>query len=113
MLYALLFANDDAAPKEGLGFLSSLGPLGPLLLLLPVFYFLIIRPAQVQNRKMKESLATLKKNDEVVTSGGIIGIVQSIKDGADEVTLKVDDNARIRVLKSSIVRIVPKEAPKV
>jgi preprotein translocase subunit YajC len=51
----------------------------------------------------------LKKNDEVVTAGGIIGVVQNIKD--DEVLLKIDDNAKMRVLKSSITRIIPKDSP--
>ena len=56
-------------------------------------------------------MAGMKKNDEVVTASGIIGIVAIIKENEDEVTLKIDDNARIRVLKSSIVRIKKKEEP--
>ena len=51
----------------------------------------------------------MKKNDEVVTHSGIIGIVANIKEGGDEVTLKIDDNARIRVLKSSIAKIINKK----
>jgi preprotein translocase subunit YajC len=60
-------------------------------------------------------LDALKKNDKVITSGGIIGIVAAIKDKEDEVTLKVDEssNVRLRVLKSSIIRIVgPEETAK-
>ena len=57
----------------------------------------------------------MKKNDKVITSGGLIGIVAAIKDKEDEVTLKVDEssNVRLRVTKSSIVRIIqPEEAGK-
>jgi preprotein translocase subunit YajC len=91
------------------------GPLGmmPLLIIMVLFFFFIILPAQRRQKKEQESvLANLKKNDEVVTSGGIIGIVWLIKETEDEVTLKIDENARIKVLKSSIVRIRNKEEPK-
>lgn len=81
----------------------------PLILIFVVFYFLIIMPARRKERLQREELFTkLKKNDEVLTSSGIIGIVANIKDTGDEVTLKVDEssNVRIRVLRSSIVRIL-------
>jgi preprotein translocase subunit YajC len=57
-----------------------------------------------QKREMQKALSALKKNDKVVTRGGIIGVVVAIKENEDEVTLKTDDasNTRIRVQKSSI-----------
>jgi preprotein translocase subunit YajC len=54
----------------------------------------------------------LKKNDEVLTASGIIGVIATIQADNDQVTLKIDDNARIRILKSSIVRILKKEETK-
>jgi preprotein translocase subunit YajC len=73
--------------------------------------FLIVLPARRKERQQRELLFnTLKKNDEVLTSGGIIGTVANIKD--DEVTLKVDEssNVRIRILRNSIIRILtPKD----
>lgn len=84
-----------------------------LLGLMALFFFIVILPAQRKQRRETESiLGSLKKNDEVVTASGIIGIVAHIKENGDEVTLKIDDNARIRVLKSSIVRINKKEEAK-
>jgi preprotein translocase subunit YajC len=61
-----------------------------------------------QEQERKTLLSALKKNDKVVTSGGIIGIVASVKEKEDEVMLKVDEssNVRLRVTRSSIVRIV-------
>jgi preprotein translocase subunit YajC len=111
MLHALiLFAQE---PNEGPGGLLGGSPIILMMILMAIFYFTIILPGTRKQRKEQESLLTgLKKNDEVVTSSGIIGIVAHIKENGDEVTLKIDDNARIRVLKSSIVRIVNKEAPK-
>lgn len=109
----ILFAQEKA--KEGgaePGGLFS-NPIILLPILFMLFYFVVILPQQRKQRKEQDSLMSgLKKNDEVVTAAGIIGIVSFIKEGGDEVTLKIDDNARIRVLKSSIVRIVKKEEPK-
>jgi preprotein translocase subunit YajC len=80
----------------------------PLLIIGILFWFLMIRPMKRQEQERQSLLATLKKNDKVVTSGGIIGIVAAIKDKDDEVTLKVDEssNVRLRVTKSSIVRVL-------
>lgn len=110
----ILFAQ--AAEEEGKK--GPSGPLGglfdnpivPVLGIMVLFFFLIILPAQRRQRREQEAvMSTLKKNDEVVTAAGIIGIVSNIKEGEDEVTLKIDDNARIRVLKSTIVRIKKKD----
>jgi preprotein translocase subunit YajC len=78
------------------------------------FYIIVIMPMKRREKKEREDLFTkLKKNDEVVTAAGIIGIVAQVKD--DEVILKVDEssNVRLRVLKSTIARILnPKEPGK-
>jgi len=68
---------------------------------------MFFRASARQKREMQKALSALKKNDKVVTSGGILGVVVAIKDNEDEVTLKTDDatNTRVRVLRSSIVRI--------
>ena len=115
MLYAFLLFAQQEVEKQ-----AEKQPESPFtnpIILIPVFfaifYFTILLPNQRKQRKEAESLMSgMKKNDEVVTASGIIGIVAHIKEGGDEVTLKIDDNARIRVLKSSIVRIVKKEEPK-
>jgi preprotein translocase subunit YajC len=110
MLYALmlLFAQP---PEETKREPTLIEWVMPLLLGVGVLYvFIVLLPRQRNERKQREAeLAALKKNDEVVTAGGIIGVIASIKEGADEVTLKIDDNARIRVLKSSIVKVVPRD----
>jgi preprotein translocase subunit YajC len=79
----------------------------PMLFIMVLGYFLLFRlPMKRQDQQRQALLGALKKNDRVVTSGGIIGIVAAIKDKDDEVTLKVDDNVRLRVTRSSIVRIL-------
>ena len=117
MLNALILLAQDGATKaagDGAGRSPSIfdaGPIVPMIIIFGLFFFLIILPAQRREKKQREEMATkLKKNDEVVTNGGIIGVVHSIKEGADEVVLKSDET-RIRVLKSSIARILTKETP--
>ncbi len=90
------------------------GFMGMLLMMLPILvlaYFLLVRPAKQQEKQRQALLAAMKKNDKVVTQGGIIGIVANIKEKEDEVTLKIDENSnvRLRVTKSSIVRVVTAE----
>ncbi|HYV35932.1 MAG TPA: preprotein translocase subunit YajC [Gemmataceae bacterium] len=91
-------------------------PMMPFLLLgvFALAYLFLIRPMKQREKRERETLFTsLKKNDEVLTASGIIGIIANIKD--DEIVLKVDEssNVRLRVLKSTVVRIMnPKEPAK-
>jgi preprotein translocase subunit YajC len=96
------------------------GPQGgppPLMQLLPfvliglVMVVMMGRSSTRQRREQQNLLAKIKKNDKVITSAGIIGVVVAVKENEDEVTLRVDDtsNSRIRVLKSTIVRVTSEE----
>jgi preprotein translocase YajC subunit len=110
----ILFAQDPPNDGGG-GIFGGLGPILPMILIFAAFYLLVIMPMKRREKKERDDLLTnLKKNDEVVTFSGIIGIVANIKEN-DEVVLKVDEssNVRLRVLKSSIARILtPKEPGK-
>src|SRR4051794_9813763 len=109
----VLFAEEGAKQGAEGGNLLLQNPMMPLLLIFIALWFIVILPAQRRERKQKESLSTsLKKNDEVLTSSGIIGIVQNIRPEDDEVTIRVDDNCKIRMKRSSIVQILKaKDAP--
>lgn len=73
----------------------------PLVLMIAIFYFLLIRPEKKRSKKMKEMLDNLQVADEVVTTGGIIGRVLSVKE--DTVLIETgSDRTRLRVLRSSI-----------
>ena len=80
----------------------------PVVLIFIVFYFLLIKPQKKAQNDHKKMIEGLKKNDEVITSGGIHGIIANVKD--DTVTLKVDDNVKIEVQKNSISAIKHKAA---
>jgi preprotein translocase subunit YajC len=73
-------------------------------LIFVVFYFLLIRPQQKRTKQHQEMLGKLKKNDEVMTSGGIYGKVISLADNV--VTLEVAPNVRIRVSRPQISTVI-------
>ena len=75
----------------------------PIVFIFVIFYFLLIRPQKRAQDEHKKMIASLKKNDEVVTSGGIHGTIVNVKEAA--VTLKVDDNVKIDIEKSCIARV--------
>ena len=72
----------------------------PIILIFIIFYFLLIRPQKKQQDEHKKMVSSLKKNDEVITSGGIHGTITNVKEHT--VTLKVDDNVKVEVQKSSV-----------
>ncbi len=72
-----------------------------------IFYFLIIRPQRQQQKKIKEMLEKLKKNDEVVTTSGIHGIVVIVKDKT--VVVRVDEGCRIEFDRESIASVISVE----
>ncbi len=74
----------------------------PLALMGLVMYFLLIRPQKKEQQTLAAMQKNLKKNDEVVTYGGIHGTVVNVKE--ETVTLRVDDNVRLEVDKSAIAR---------
>jgi preprotein translocase subunit YajC len=74
-------------------------PFGVMALL---FWMLLIRPQQSEQRRRRELMNQLKKNDRVVTNGGLIGTIADLSADGRFVTLKVDDSTRIRFLRSSI-----------
>ena len=80
-----------------------------LMVIVPVgmiFYFLMIRPQRKKEAERKALIGALKKNDEVITIGGIHGVIAGLKD--DEVTLKVDEasNVKLRMSRSAVSRVV-------
>ena len=79
----------------------------PLILIFVIFYFFLIRPQQKKVKEHKQMVATLKRGDEVVTSGGVIGTVERIL-GDDKVDLLISENVTIQVVQSTIQTLLNK-----
>ena len=73
----------------------------PLILIFVIFYFFLIRPQQKRIKEHKSMVASLKRGDDVVTSGGIIGKVEKVYDD-DKVDLSISESVTVKVVKSTI-----------
>ena len=116
-------AGSSKAVEEAVGAANNEAPQGffnspymlPALIGIMVMYFLLTaRPKDAGQAKTSDMLASLKKNDRVVTAGGILGTVVNSRSDAEFVTIRVDDssNARMQILAKSIVRVLSDEDAK-
>ena len=79
-------------------------PIVPYALIILVFYFLVFKPQKDKQKQTKKMLADLKKNDQVVTSGGLFGTVVNVR--PESITLRIDENVRVEVESAAIARLV-------
>ncbi len=96
MLISPAYAQDAG------GAAALITQIAPLLLIFGVFYFLLIRPQQKKQREHRALLASLKRGDRVLTAGGIIAKVVTVKEGVDEVEVEIAPNVRVSVLRQTI-----------
>lgn len=99
-ILSLLFAAPEGAGASSGG--SMTVTFITFGLIFVIFYFLIIRPQNKQQKEVQNMIASLKKGDRVVTIGGIHGVVQAVKEST--VVLKVDDNSTLLMEKTAIAR---------
>ena len=97
--YAQTSQTIPVQPNPIIGFL-------PMILILGIFYFLLIRPQKKQQEEHKKMISALGKNDEIITSGGICGTIVNVKDKT--FVVRIDDNTKLEVLKSYILTVVKK-----
>ena len=80
----------------------------PLILIFVIFYFFLIRPQQKRVKDHKEMVAALKRGDEIITSGGIIGIVDRIMED-DRIEVTIGENTKVQIIRSTITSLLKKE----
>jgi len=83
----------------------------PLILIFVIFYFFLIRPQQKKVKEHKLMVAALKRGDEVVTSGGIVGKIERVL-GDDKVDILISENVTVQVVQSTIQSILSKSDTK-
>ena len=79
----------------------------PLILIFVIFYFFLIRPQQKKVKEHKSMVATLKRGDEVITSGGIVGKIERVL-GDDKVDIQISENVTVEVVQSTIQSLLNK-----
>ena len=103
MLIATAYAQGAGA---GRGF--DLMALAPLVLIFVVFYFLLIRPQQKRAKEHKEMLSKIRRNDRIVTNGGLMGKVAKVNDDRDEIELDIAENVRVKVRRGMVAEVTSK-----
>ncbi|WP_296031728.1 preprotein translocase subunit YajC [uncultured Treponema sp.] len=96
----LLQAADPAAMGGGFGMFL------PLILIIGIMYFFMIRPQNKKQKELQKMLDALQKGDKVITIGGIHGTVSSVKKDSNVVTIRVDENTKIEFNRSAIATVV-------
>ncbi len=106
MFITSAYAQAAGAP----GAVDFVGMILPLVLIMGVFYFLLIRPQQRKMKEHQEMLKKVTKGDTVVTTGGLIGKVLKVVDD-NELQVEVGENVKVRVLRSGIADVRAKGEP--
>ena len=83
----------------------------PLILIFVIFYFFLIRPQQKKVKEHKAMVSSLKRGDEVITSGGIVGRVERIL-GDDKVDILISENVTVQVIQSTVQSLLSKPVAK-
>ena len=98
-----------AQPQGGAGAQGgSMGIILPWIAIILVFYFLLIRPQAKRQKQQQAMLAAVKKGDKIITSGGIHGTIVGVKENTNILVLKIADNMKIEIERSSVGRVVQK-----
>ena len=111
---AILLADDPPAPvAPGQGGGNLLTSMLPMIVVFAAFwYFILYMPMKKERARQAALLASIKKNDRVLTSSGIYGVVTNVSKESNEVTLRIDEttNAKLRVTLSSVAQVLGDEA---
>ena len=99
LVFNLLMGAPSGA-EGGNAFMSFL----PLIAIIAIFYFLILRPQKKKQKDTQNMLSALKKGDRVVTIGGIHGVIQSLKENT--IIVKVDENVKLEFNRGAISSVV-------
>ncbi len=109
-LSAIAYAMGTSAQQGGQAAGGGIAALIPLVFMVIIFYFLIIRPQQKRQREHRNMLSNLKKGDQVITQGGIYGVITGLTDAV--VTLEIADNVKVKVQRAYIAGVVTQGATK-
>ena len=80
----------------------------PLILIFVIFYFFLIRPQQKRVKEHKVMVESLKRGDEVITAGGIIGTVDRVMED-DRIEVLIGENVKVQIIRSTITSLLKKE----
>ena len=83
----------------------------PLILIFAIMYFLLIRPQQKKVKQHQAMVAALRRGDQVVTQGGLLGKVTRVKEGEGEIEVEIAPNVKVTVIRSTVASVRSKTEP--
>lgn len=104
MIISPAYAQAAGSAAQG-GAAATFLSIAPLVLIFVAFYFLMIRPQQKRMKSLQTSIGSMKKNDTVVTAGGLVGKVVSVDDVYAQV--EIATGVKVKVVKATIVEVQP------
>jgi preprotein translocase subunit YajC len=99
----MLFISPAYAQAPGADPFTSM--LIPLALMIPIFYFLVIRPNQQREKSRRDLVAAVRRGDTVVLGNGFIGKVVKAKDGENELEIELNEQLRVRVTRGAVAEV--------
>lgn len=105
MLITPAFAQSGGFAEGGLGLM-------PIILVMVIFYFLLIRPQQKRAKQHKEMLAALKRGDKIVTNGGLTGTIIKVVDDSETIEVEIAKDVKVNVVRTMIADVRAKTEAK-
>lgn len=89
---------------------GALGQFLPLILIFAIMYFLLIRPQQKKAKEHQAMIQAVRRGDQVITQGGLIGKVTKVKED-NEIEVEIADGVKVRVIKATLTQVMSKTEP--
>ena len=105
MLISPALAQSGGFAEGGLGLI-------PIILVMIIFYFLLIRPQQKRAKQHKEMLSALKRGDKIVTNGGLTGTIIKAVDDSETIEVEIAKDVKVNVVRTMIADVRDKDAAK-
>lgn len=108
MILTAAFAQTASPAADPFG---GTGLLIPMLAVLAIFYFMLLRPQQQRDKERREQMTKVRRGDTVVLGNGMVGRVVRVPDNSDEIEVELADTLKVRVIKSSLMDVRAKNEP--
>ena len=105
MLISPALAQSGGFAEGGLGLM-------PIILVMIIFYFLLIRPQQKRAKQHKAMLAELKRGDKIITNGGLTGTIVKVVDDSENIEVEIAKDVKVNVVRTMIADVRDKDAAK-
>ncbi len=109
MIHRIMLLAMGTPPGGAGGGSSTLGLWLPIILIFAIMYFFIFRPQAKKQKQQRLMIEALKKGDKIVTIGGIFGTIVGLKEKENSIIVKVAENTKIELLRSSVAKVIGSE----